>query len=148
MPEVNDERVVWNEVFYSETFDFRGRVSFRRYDECIFVKCTLLMDAETEQIAFTKCAFKNCNIDSIDADEARGVVSKDNTFEPPLEEQRKDFEECRAAVLSQRKPKPPQRAQRPPRLPASSIALDIETALRERASFHQSEPSKYRCLCP
>jgi hypothetical protein len=81
MSEINEERVVWNETFYSETFDFRGRMSFCRYDECIFVKCTLLMDADTEQIAFTKCTFMDCNIDSIDADEARSVVSKENTFE-------------------------------------------------------------------
>jgi hypothetical protein len=102
MPEVNEERVVWKETFYSETFDFRGRIIFCRYDECVFVTCTLLMDAETEQIAFTGCTFKDCNIDSIDADETRGVISNDNTFERPLDEQRKDFEERLAAVLSQR----------------------------------------------
>jgi hypothetical protein len=51
------------------------------------------MGAETEQIAFTGCTFKECNIDSIDANEARGIVSKDNTFERPLDDQRKDFEE-------------------------------------------------------
>ncbi|WP_439924449.1 hypothetical protein [Nitrobacter sp. JJSN] len=106
MSEINEERVVWNEVFHAETFDFRSQINFRRYDECIFVKCTLLMDAETEQIAFTGCTFKDCNMDSIDADEARGIVSKDNTFERPLDEQRKDFEERLAAVLSQRMPKP------------------------------------------
>jgi hypothetical protein len=65
------------------------------------------MDVETEQIAFTRCTFKDCNIDSIGADEARGVVSKHNTFERPLDQQRKDFEKRLAAVLSQRKPKPP-----------------------------------------
>ena len=64
--------------FTAETFDFRSQVIFRRYDECIFGKCTLLMDVETEQIAFTRCTFKDCNIDSIGADEARGVVSKHN----------------------------------------------------------------------
>jgi hypothetical protein len=106
MFEINEERVVWNEVFYAETFDFRSRLNFSRYDECIFVKCTLLMDADTEQIAFTGCTFKDCNIDRIDADDARGIVSKDNTFERPLDEQRKDFEERLAAVLSQRMPKP------------------------------------------
>jgi hypothetical protein len=107
MPEVNEERVVWNEVFFVETFDFRGKISFCRYDECTFVKCTLLMDADTEQIAFTGCTFKDCNIDSIDADEARGIVSKDNTFERPLDEQRKDFEKRLTAILSQRIPKAP-----------------------------------------
>jgi hypothetical protein len=106
MFEINEERVVWNEVFYAETFDFRSRLNFSRYDECIFVKCTLLMNADTEQIAFTGCTFKDCNIDRVDADDGRGIVSKDNTFERPLDEQRKDFEERLAAVLSQRMPKP------------------------------------------
>jgi hypothetical protein len=102
MPEVSEERVVWKETFYSETFDFRSQIIFRRYDECIFVNCTLLMDPGTEQIVFTGCTFKDCNIDSIDTDETRGVVSSGNTFDRPLDEQRKDFEERLAAVLSKR----------------------------------------------
>lgn len=102
MPDVPEEHVLWKETFYSETFDFRGRINFCRYDECTFVKCTLLMDAETEQIAFTGCTFKDCNVDSIDADEARGITSKGNRFERPLEDQRKDFEERLAAVLNKR----------------------------------------------
>jgi hypothetical protein len=85
MPDATEERVLWKETFYSETLDFRGRINFCRYDECVFVKCKLLMDADTEQIAFTKCTFKDCNIDSIDADETRGIVSHENTFERPLE---------------------------------------------------------------
>ena len=64
------------------------------------------MDADTEQVAFTGCTFKDCNIDGIEADQTRGIVAKDNTFERPLTEQRKDFEERLAAVLSQRMPKP------------------------------------------
>jgi hypothetical protein len=106
MSTVYEEQVVWNEVFYAETFDFRGRLNFRRYDECIFVGCKLLMDAGTEQIAFTRCTFKDCNLDRINADEARGVVSRDNTFERPLDERRKDFEDRLAAVLNKRVSKP------------------------------------------
>lgn len=106
MPEVNEERVVWKKVFYAETFDFRSRINFCRYDECTFAKCTLLMDADTEQIAFTGCTFKDCNIEGIEANEARGIASKDNTFERPLDEQRKDFEDRLATVLSQRMTKP------------------------------------------
>lgn len=55
MPHVNEERVVWNKVFTAETFDFRGRLNFCRFDECTFVECTLLMDTDTEQLAFTGC---------------------------------------------------------------------------------------------
>jgi hypothetical protein len=58
MTTINEERVVWSEVFYAETFDFRSRLNFCRYDECTFVRCTLLIDHATEQLAFTGCTFK------------------------------------------------------------------------------------------
>jgi hypothetical protein len=102
----NEERVLWNEVFYAETFDFRSRMNFCRYDECTFVRCTLLFDDGTEQIAFTGCTFKDCNVDSFESDEGRGIICHDNIFDRPLDEQRKDFEERLAAVLSKRPPKP------------------------------------------
>jgi hypothetical protein len=102
MTTINEERVVWSEVFYAETFDFRSRLNFCRYDECTFVRCTLLIDHATEQLAFTGCTFKDCNIDHIDADEARDIVSRDNTFHRPLEERRKEFDDRLAAVLRKR----------------------------------------------
>jgi hypothetical protein len=102
---LNEERVFWNEVFYAETFDFRGQLNFCRYDECIFVRCTLLIDGGSEQIAFTRCTFKDCNVDSIEPDENRAIVSSNNTFELPLDEQRKDFDERLAALLSRRSSK-------------------------------------------
>ena len=101
MTTINEERVVWSEV-YAETLDFRSRLNFCRYDECTFVRCTLLIDHATEQLAFTGCTFKDCNIDHIDADEARGIVSRDNTFHRPLEERRKEFDDHLAAVLRKR----------------------------------------------
>jgi hypothetical protein len=102
MTTINEERVVWSEVFYAETLDFRSRLNFCRYDECTFVRCTLLIDHATEQLAFTGCTFKDCNIDHIDADEARDIVSRDNTFHRPLEERRKEFDDRLAAVLRKR----------------------------------------------
>jgi hypothetical protein len=33
-------RVVWNEVFPAQTFDFRSQVNFRRYDTCILIAFT------------------------------------------------------------------------------------------------------------
>jgi hypothetical protein len=102
MPHLHEERVLWNRVFVAETFDFRGRLNFCRFDECTFVKCTLLMDADTEQISFTGCTFKECNINAIEADEARSIASKDNTFERPLAEQRQDLAKRLNAALSQR----------------------------------------------
>jgi hypothetical protein len=106
MTAVNEERIFWNEVFYAETFDFRGRLNFRRYDECIFVRCTLLIDQDTEQLAFTLCTFKDCNVDRIDSDEARSIVCRDNTFDRPLDEQRKDFEARLAIALSKQPTRP------------------------------------------
>lgn len=97
-----DERVVWKETFYSETFDFRSRMHFCRFDECTFIRCTLILDHSTEQLAFTGCTFKDCNIDHLDADEARGIESTDNTFDKPLAEKRKEFDDHLAAVLRKR----------------------------------------------
>jgi len=67
-------------------FDFGGKSIFTRYDRCEFVKCTLLIDHATEQLAFTTCVFKDCNIDKLQSDEARGLYAKDNFFDRPLEE--------------------------------------------------------------
>jgi hypothetical protein len=64
------------------------------------VKCTLLIDRSTEQLAFTRCAFKDCNIDKLKKDEERGLyVSR------PLEERRAEFENKLAQALAARKAK-------------------------------------------
>ena len=79
-----DERVIYRERFQGEYFDFRGKSIFARYDRCEFVKCTLLIDHSTEQLAFTACVFKDCNIDEVHPDEARGLYVTDNFFDRPL----------------------------------------------------------------
>jgi hypothetical protein len=63
------------------------------------------MNEGTEQIAFTRCTFKDCNVDSIEPDGSRELVSRDNIFERPLEDQRKDFDERLEAFLSKRSSK-------------------------------------------
>ena len=63
-----EERVVYSERFQGVSFDFRGKSVFVRYDRCEFVKCTLLIDQGTEQLTFTACVFKDCNIDHLPAD--------------------------------------------------------------------------------
>jgi hypothetical protein len=75
-----DERVIYRERFQGVYFDFRGKSIFTRYDRCEFVKCTLLIDHSTEQLAFTACVFKDCNIDKLQPDEARGLYVMDNFF--------------------------------------------------------------------
>ena len=100
-----EERVIWNKRFQSETFDFRGKVTFARFDRCEFVKCSLLIDEETGQLAFTQCVFKDCNIDELHSDEARGIYVKGNFFERPLEERRAEFEIKLDQALANRKEK-------------------------------------------
>ena len=70
-----------------------------------FVKCTLLIDHATEQLAFTACVFEDCNIDKLQPDEARGLYVRDNFFDRPLEERRAELENRLAQALAARKAK-------------------------------------------
>ena len=72
MLDPTEERVIYRERFQARHFDFRAKSVFTRFDRCEFVKCTLLIDRETEQLSFTECGFADCNIDRFDKDEARG----------------------------------------------------------------------------
>jgi hypothetical protein len=100
-----EERVIWRERFQGRRFDFRGKSIFTRFDGCDFVKCTLLIDHETEQLAFTQCVFQECNIDKVEEDEKRGLYARDNFFDRPLEEKRAEFENKLAQALAARKAK-------------------------------------------
>ena len=100
-----DERVIYRERFQGVYFDFRGKSIFTRYDRCEFVKCTLLIDRSTEQLAFTACVFKDCNIDKLQPDEQRGLYAIDNFFDRPLSERRVEFEIRLAQALAGRKAK-------------------------------------------
>ncbi len=102
MTDLNEERVFWQEVFISEIFDFRGRVSFCRFDNCTFVKCTILIDCFTEQLAFTACTFKDCNIAELQGDESRALFSENNFFDRPIEDRRRDFEKRLSEALAGR----------------------------------------------
>jgi len=99
---IGEECVFWNETYYAETFDFRGRVNLRRYDECSFIKCTIFIDEGTEELAFTGCTFQNCNVDRIEQDEWRRIISKGNLFDRPLDEKRQEFDDQLAAALRNR----------------------------------------------
>ena len=100
-----DERVIYRERFQDAYFDFRGKSIFARYDRCEFVKCTLLIDHATEQLAFTACVFKDCNIDKLQPDEERGLYVMDNFFDRPLDERRAGFVIRLAQALAARKAK-------------------------------------------
>jgi len=100
-----EERVIWRERFQAQYFDFRGKSIFTRFDECEFVKCTLLIDRETEQLAFTECVFKDCNINQLEPDEERGLYVRNNFFDRPLSERRAEFENKLAQALAARKAK-------------------------------------------
>jgi hypothetical protein len=100
-----EERIVWRERFQAEYFDFRGKSLFTRFDCCEFVKCTLLIDHGTEQLAFTECVFKDCNIDKLEPDVQRGLYVRDNFFDRPLEQRRAELESRLAQALAARKAK-------------------------------------------
>jgi hypothetical protein len=100
-----EERVVYRERFQARNFDFRGKSSFTRFDGCEFVKCTLLIDNDTEHLAFTACVFKDCNINKLEPDEKRGLYVRDNFFERPLKERRAELEHRLAQALAARKAK-------------------------------------------
>jgi hypothetical protein len=95
-----EERVIYLRRFQGMAFNFQGKIVFTRYDHCEFVKCTLLIDLDTEQLAFTNCVFKDCNIDRLQPDEARGIYAKDNFFDRPLEKQRAEFDARLARALA------------------------------------------------
>jgi hypothetical protein len=98
-----EERVIYRERFQSVEFDFRGKIVIARYDCCEFVKCTLMINAATQQLAFTACVFKDCNVDQLRADEDRGLYAVNNIFDRPIDERRADFEKRLAQVIAARK---------------------------------------------
>ena len=100
-----EERVIWRERFQGKRFDFRGKSIFTRFDGCEFVKCTLLIDHGTEQLAFTQCVFQECNIDRLEKDEKRDLYVRENFFDRPLEEKRAEFEHKLDQMLAARKAK-------------------------------------------
>ena len=102
---IGEERVIWRERFQSEHFDFRGKIAFTRFDGCEFGKCTLLIDHGTEQLAFTECVFKDCNIDGLELYAMRGLYVRDNFFDRPLDQGRAEFENRLAQALGARKAK-------------------------------------------
>jgi hypothetical protein len=67
------------------------------------VKCTLLIDAGTEQLAFTACVFNDCNINHLQSDEERCMYASDNFFDRPLAERKAEFEIRLALALTARK---------------------------------------------
>ena len=99
---VIEERIVWNERFQGEILDFRGKSALTRFDCCEFVKCSLLIDEATEQLAFTECIFCDCNVNQLQASEERALIVRGNVFERPLEERRREFEDKLARALSAR----------------------------------------------
>jgi hypothetical protein len=63
------------------------------------VNCTLRIDYGTEQLAFTECVFKDCNISKLEPDEGRGLYVRDNFFDRPLEVRRAELEKRLAQAL-------------------------------------------------
>lgn len=101
-PIVREERVFYGEHFFGETFDFRSRVLFCRYDACVFVDCKFFFNEGTEQLAFTGCTFKDCNIDCPTAFAAPFLVFRDNFFDRPIAVRKAEFDKRLEDVLRAR----------------------------------------------
>lgn len=80
-----EDRVIFMERFQARSLDFRGRTVFIRYDECEFVKCEVLIDDQTEHLAFTGCSFEDCNISELKFDQERPLRAEGNLFKLPIE---------------------------------------------------------------
>lgn len=89
---LREERIYYSQQFLGATLDLRSQILFRRFDACEFINCNILIDTATEQLAFTGCIFKDCNIDRLVADEARALIVYGNIFERPLAERKADFD--------------------------------------------------------
>jgi hypothetical protein len=89
------------------------------------VKCTLLIDYSTEQLAFTECVFKDCNIDNLESDVRRGLYVRDNFFDRPLQQRHAELESRLTQFLAARKTKGlmnESNAEHSTRLPRSIVA--------------------------
>jgi hypothetical protein len=98
-----EERVIYRQRFQGETLDFR-QLAFLRYDECEFVKCTLLMDGETGNLAFTRCSFEDCNLTELTSDETRAILAEDNVFNLPIDDRMADLSKRLAEAVAKRSP--------------------------------------------
>lgn len=95
-----EERIIFAERFQARTLDFRGQLAFARYDECEFVKCTILIDDETENLAFTHCSFEDCNISELQTNTDRALLADDNIFKLPIEDRKADLDRRLTEALS------------------------------------------------
>jgi hypothetical protein len=97
-----EERVIYAERFQARKFDFRGQLAFARYDECEFVKCNILLDEQTENLAFTHCTFEDCNISELRPDEERAFLADGNIFKLPIEVRMADLDKLAAGNQNRR----------------------------------------------
>lgn len=95
-----EELTMFRERFQASTLDFRGRFAFVRYDECEFVKCTILIDQETQNLAFTHCTFEDCNISELNPDPERYLLAEHNVFRLPIETRKADFDKRLSEALA------------------------------------------------
>ena len=93
------ERIFFEQRYQSVAFDFTSRTVFARYDCCKFVKCEIFIDELTENLAFTGCEFQDCNINDLQSDEQRNLISRENIFLLPIKELQEAFDKRLAGAL-------------------------------------------------
>lgn len=62
-----------------------------------------MIDPGTEQLAFTRCTFKDCNITHIEQNEVRGLIAKDSHFDRPIALRKADFDQRLAKAVNARR---------------------------------------------
>lgn len=95
-----EERVIYCERFQARTLDFRGQLVFSRYDQCEFVKCTFLIDDQTENLAITNSSFEDCNITELTPNPDRALVADGNIFKAPIDVRNADLDRRLTEALS------------------------------------------------
>lgn len=100
MVEHLEERVIYLERFQARMLDFRGLMVFARYDRCEFVKCTVLIDDQTENLSITNSSFEDCNITELLSDTDRALVAEGNIFKVPIHVRNADLDKRLTEALS------------------------------------------------
>lgn len=96
------EKVVFQQRFQGKTFDFTGSLVFTRFDCCQFVKCNILIDDQTENLAFTACEFEECNITDLHSNVRRNLIARNNIFRLPLDLRQSEFDKRLADALARK----------------------------------------------
>jgi hypothetical protein len=116
---------------------------------CTFVKCTLLIDQDTEQLAFTECVFKNCNQRGLYAfllmGDGKNYLARRFEFEKRLALARS---KAKSLISSKNPPASRAGAGREPPVPKLTRSADIKLNKRVSLRRHAKALASSSRTCP